>query len=128
MSDARGQVTSFVLKIAIVVALLGFIAVEFASPMVTRLTLDNDAQNIAQDAAHDLNRLNMDTEATIERLEPTLQEAGVELRSLDVADDGDDATVRVTVAKEAKSFVAYRIDSLESYYDVEVTASAPIRP
>ncbi len=126
-----GQVTSFLLKIVLAIAVLGFLAVEFGSPVVTKVTLDNDAQNLAREGGHLVARYG-DIDRARSELDADVAAAGAELREFEVVGDplagpSNPAELRIVVAKPAKSMFAHNVGALKGYYDVEVEASAPIR-
>lgn len=125
----RGQVTSFMIKVVVAVAAVGILVVEFGSPFVTRVTLDNDAQNIVQEGAHHLARVNYDTESALEVIQPDIEKAGIEVRQFEIVEPRDGSTpyLQITVARKAKSLFAHNIGALKGYYDVEVTATAPLQ-
>lgn len=114
------MITGWLSKIVIGIALVGFLAVELISPVAVRAQLDGVAHDAADNAA--LHLLDHPDEVERARLiaDEIAKEKDAALTFFDVGSNG----VTVTVEREARSFLLKKMEQLESWYDVEVTASA----
>jgi hypothetical protein len=106
-------------KIVIVIALLGFAAVELGSPVWTRAQLDG----VAHDAADEAARVFKDSKKL-----PEARTAAEERAKKDdavVTDFGRDiqGRIHVTVFREAKSYLLHKFGPTKDWYDVSVEAS-----
>lgn len=116
------MIAGWLAKIVVTIALLGFAAVELGSPLWTRAQLDAIANDAADEAARILRDTNDFPKA----------EAAAKTKAEDenatatvVAREGNDK-VRVTVFREAKSYLLDNFGPTKDWYDVTVTASADI--
>lgn len=114
------MITGWLAKIVIGIALVGFLAVELISPVAVRAQLDGVAHDAADNAV--LHLLDHPDEVERARLiaDEIAREKDAALTFFDVGTNG----VTVTVEREARSFLLKKVEQLESWYDVEVTASA----
>lgn len=110
------------IKIALVIALLGFAAFELGSPLITRFQLDGVATDAADNGAQTMFQ-NRNAEqaravaAEIVASRDTDLEGPIEV-------DPATNTVRVTVHREARSLLLKRWSVTRDWYDVEVTATS----
>lgn len=114
------MITGWLSKIVIGIALVGFLAVELISPVAVRAQLDGVAHDAADNAV--LHLLDHPDEIEQARLiaDEIAREKDAVLTFFDVGTNG----VTVTVEREARSFLLKKMEQFESWYDVEVTASA----
>lgn len=113
------MITGWLLKIVLVFVLLGFILVEAGSPLITRAQLDEVAHDAADNAALDLlDRNDVNRARTI--AEEIVAEEDAALKSFSI----DQAGVHVTVERQARSLLLKKVKQFESWYDVEVSATA----
>lgn len=120
--DERGQVGSWLIKLLVVLAIVGFILVEFGAVVINRL----QAGDIAGQAASEAGLVYSNTgniQAAAERAEEFVEENGAELVDAEVMDQ----RMVVTLRKEAATRVIDRIGALEGLTEVTVTESAPLR-
>jgi hypothetical protein len=111
---------SWLLKIVVGLALAAFLVVELGSPLVARATLDSTAHDAAGDAAHEYLQ-NRDSAKAQQVALDDATNGHAKLTAFAIDEQG---VVRVTLSKQAKSYVLHRIDQLKGWYDVTVTASA----
>ena len=115
------MITGWLVKIVVVIALLGFAAIELGSPLWTRAQLDGVAHDAADEAARiyantrNIQRAREAAEAQVQAEDATLQDFTV---------DSPTQRVRVTVFREARSYLLDRFGPTKEWYDVEVSASA----
>jgi len=113
-------ISSWLLKIVLAVAVAGIVLFELGSPLVTRATLDNTAHEAADDAARELTQTH-DPDRARAVAEEQAADGHARLEDFSVDERG---TVRVTLFKQAKSYVLHNFDPTRSWYDVRVKASA----
>jgi Flp pilus assembly protein TadG len=114
-------IAGWLAKIVIVIALLGFAAVELGSPLWTRAQLDG----IAHDAADEAARVYKDTAKTAEA-KTAAEERAKRDDAVVTQYSGPDnqGLVHVTVYREAKSYLLQNFGPTKDWYDVSVEASA----
>ena len=113
------MITGWLLKMVLSIALVGFLLVEGGSPLITRAQLDDVAHEAADNAVLELLDSRNEEQARAAAEEVVIEE--------DAALTGftiDQRGVTVTVEREARSFLLKKIGQFESWYDVEVTATA----
>jgi hypothetical protein len=113
-------ISRWLLKIVIGVAILGFVAFELGSPLVTRAILDGQAHDAANDAAHDYFQ-NHDPDRAQAAAQQDADGDHVTLAAFSVDDQG---TVHVTLSKKAKSYVLHNFGPTKDWYNVRISASA----
>jgi hypothetical protein len=113
-------ISSWIIKIALAVAIVGFIVIEVGSPLVVRVSLDSDAHSAADEAANELT-LTHDVAKARATAEADAESAHAKLETFDIDARG---VVRVTLFKQAKSYVLHNFEQTRSWYDVRVNASA----
>jgi hypothetical protein len=111
---------SWVLKIVLVVAVLGFVVIEVGSPLVVRVSLDSSAHEAADDAAQEYTHTRIPAKAQAAAQED-VDQAHAQLDKFDIDAQG---VVRVTLSKQAKSYLLHNFEQTRSWYDVRVNASA----
>lgn len=113
------MIIGWLMKIVISFALVGFLAVELGSPLVTRAQLDTLAHDAADNAVLELLGNNSDERAQ-EVANEVVTKEDARLKHFVI----DQRGVTVTVEREARSFLLKKVEQLKSWYEVEVTASA----
>ena len=114
------MISRWLLKLVIGIALVGLVAFELGSPLVTKAILDGQAHDAANDAAHEY----FQSHDTDKAQQAASQDAAGDHAKLTRFAVDDQGVVRVTLSKEAKSYVLHRIDQMKSWYDVTASASA----
>lgn len=123
-TDDRGEVAAFLVKTVLILVVIGVLLVDVGSPVVTRVGLDNDAQNVADDAVAALVATNYDVEAARIQVEQALSGKSVKLLSFEITQD---QTVKVRVEKRARSLVAGNINAFKKYYRVKAWGEAQLK-
>jgi hypothetical protein len=108
------------LKLVVGIALAGFIAFELGSPLVTKAILDGQAHDAANDAAHEYFQ-NHDGDRAKAIAQQDADDDHATLAAFDIDEQG---TVRVTLSKQAKSYVLHKFGPTKDWYDVRISASA----
>lgn len=114
------MITGWLSKIVFGIALFGFLAVELISPVVVRTQLDGVARDAADNAALHLLDQPGETQRARQIADDIARDRDAALTRFELGATG----VTVTVQRQARSFLLGRMEQLESWYDVEVTASA----
>lgn len=123
-TDERGQVSSWLVKLLVSVAIGGFLLLEGGSMVVNRLQAGDIAGQAASEAGIVYeNRGNFDRAE--DRAADFVVENNGEFVAFEVAQDGE--SVSVTVRKTATVFLVDRFEVFDDMVTVEVTESAPIR-
>jgi Flp pilus assembly protein TadG len=115
-------IAGWLAKIVVVIALLGFAAVELGSPLWTRAQLDGIAHDAADEAARILRDTNDFPKAEAAAKKKAEDDKAVATVVSRVGND----KVSVTVFREAKSYVLHNFGPTKDWYDVTVTASADL--
>ena len=114
------MISRWLIKLVVGFALVGFLIVELGSPLITRATLDGQAHDAANDAAHELFQSHDQSRAqAIAQQDADNDHAKLELFNID-----DQGTVRVTLSKQAKSYLLHKFKPTRDWYNVRVSASA----
>jgi Flp pilus assembly protein TadG len=113
-------ISRWLVKIVLGLALLGFLVVELGSPLLTRATLDGQAHQAADDAAHEMFQ-SRDPDKARAVAEQDAEDDHAKLENFDIDEQG---TVRVTLSKQAKSYVLHNFQPTRDWYNVRVSASA----
>lgn len=113
------MIMGWLLKIVLGVAILGLLAVEGGSPLITRAQLDDVAHDAADNAALDLLD-KRDPERARKIAEDIVLDKDAALTEFRV----EPGRVYVTVQKQARSWLLRKVDQLKDWYDVEVSVSA----
>lgn len=117
MHDERGDIiTSWLVQLLLLMAVVGLFGYELLSIAITTLTLDGDAEQVA-DAAADAYEGDRDTDDAMEAAIEEAERRGAEVAQLVVEDD----RVVVTVTKDTPTLVVHRIPGLEGTADVAAT-------
>ena len=112
------MIIRWLVKIVIVIAIVGFVAVEAGSPLIMRAQLDGVAHDAADDSFQSLFHGGTPDQAR-EVADNDAKDKGAKVAAFTINDDG---STRVTVEKEARSFLVHKVKRFASYYDVKVTA------
>jgi Flp pilus assembly protein TadG len=113
-------ITGWLVKIVVVIALLGFAALELGSPLWTRAQLDG----VAHDAADEAARAFANGRTTEQARQVAEQQAESEDALLTEFSRDAQGKVHVTVFKEARSYLLHRFGPTKDWYDVSVDASS----
>jgi Flp pilus assembly protein TadG len=113
-------ITGWLVKIVVVIALLGFVAVELGSPLWTRAQLDS----VAHDAADEAARVRANTNDIEQARRVAEEEADSEDARLTRFAVDNQGRVHVTVYRQARSYLLHRFGATEDWYDVSVDATA----
>ncbi|MDQ3574014.1 MAG: hypothetical protein M3378_05415 [Actinomycetota bacterium] len=114
------MISRFLAKIVITIAVLGFAAVELGSPLIVRAQLDGVANDVASEAAL---AMFQSRDPSLSRATADRVVAGRDATLQSFAVDGT-GTVSVWVSRQAPSLILKRWDTMKSWYDVVVSASA----
>ncbi len=118
------MITGWLVKLVVSIALVGFLAVELGSPLVTRAQLDDLAHDAADNAALEI--LNSrDVERAKAVAAEILHDKDATLKEFAVDQQGK---VVLTAEREARSFLLKKWSRTESWYDVEVTVTSEKAP
>lgn len=109
-------ITGWIFKLVLVVAVLGFVAYEGLSIVVTTVALDDNAREVAR-AARDAYRVEPSLEEAAERAQQVADLHGAELVELE--EDGDELIL--TLQRQAPTLVLHRIGPLEDLTMATVT-------
>lgn len=115
------MITGWLVKIVVVVALIGLVAVEAGSPLITRAQVDGAAHDAADDAAadwfqrHDFDAAKAVAQAVADKEHVTLEDFTV---------DEDTGRVQVKMFKQARSVVMKKLSQTRSWYEIRVTADS----
>lgn len=117
MLDERGDIiSSWLVQLLIVMALIGLVGYEALSIAVTTLTLDGDAEQVA-DAAADAYGRGQDIDTARAAADEEAGRRDTEVVDLVVDDD----VVFVTVSQNTPTVLVHRIPGLEGTAEVAVT-------
>lgn len=117
MRDERGDIiTSWLAQLLVVMAVVGLVGYEVLSIAITTLTLDGDAEQVA-DAAADAYERDESRDVALEAAEAEAERRGAVVVDLVVEEE----RVSVTVSKETPTLVVHRIPGLEGTADVAAT-------
>ena len=114
------MITGWLLKIVVGIAVVGFLLVELGSPLVTRGQLDGIAHDAADNAALHL----LDHPDEVEQAKQIAIDLATGKEAALTLFDAGPQLVTVTVQRDARSLLLKKLKQLESWYDVEVTATA----
>ncbi|MGH9281730.1 MAG: hypothetical protein ACRD0S_02210 [Acidimicrobiales bacterium] len=113
------MITGWLVKIVLAFVIVGLLLVEGGSPLITKAQLDDIAHDAADNAALDLLDKN-----DIERARKVAEDIVLEKDAALTAFSVEPGRIRITVEKEARSFLLKNVDQFRDWYDVEVTVSA----
>ena len=114
------MITGWLVKIILGIAAVGFLAIELGSPLVMQAQLDGVAHDAADAAGLEL-RTSGNEDAARAEAARVAEDNDAELKAFEVVDPD---TARVTVEKDARSFLLKKWDRTESWYDVEKSATS----
>ena len=115
--DERGDIiTGWLGQLLLVMAVVGLFGYELLSIAITTLTLDGDAEQVA-DAAADAYERDQSEQQALEAAEAEAERRGAEVTELVV--EGD--SVEITVTKDTPTLLVHRIPGLEGTADVAAT-------
>lgn len=115
------MITGWLVKIVVVIALLGLAAVEFGSPWWTRAQLDTVAHDAADEAAR-VYKNTGDTLKARQAAEALVKDDDATLTAYTGPDNIGE--VRVTVFRQAKSYLLKKFGPTKDWYAVSVDATA----
>ena len=113
------MIGAWLLKILLAIAAVALVLVELGSPLVARAQADDAAHAVADNAAREIVQGHSEEEARAAAAEVATTR-GVILDAFVV----EAGTVRVTVSKEARSYVLRRVAAVRSWYHVDASAAA----
>lgn len=115
------MIAGWLAKIVIVIALLGFAAVELGSPLWTRAQIDG----VAHDTADEAVRIYNDT-GDLPQAQAAAEEKAKSSGATVTSFSGPDTSgrIHVTVFRQAKSYVLHNFGPTKDWYDVSVEASS----
>jgi hypothetical protein len=113
-------ISRWLLKVIIGIALAGLVLFEVGSPYVTKAILDGQAHDAADNAAHEYFQ-NHDRDRAQAVAQQAADSDHAALTAFDIDDQG---TVRVTLSKQARSYVLHNFGPTKDWYTVRITASA----
>lgn len=117
MRDERGDIiSSWLVQLLLVMAVIGLVGYEALSIAITTLTLDGDAEQVADAAAEAYGR-GGDRDAALQAAMDEAERRGAGVTDLVVEDD----VIFVTVTKDAPTVLVHRIPGLEGTGDVAST-------
>ena len=114
------MITGWLVKIILGIAVVGFLVIELGSPVVMQAQLDGIAHDAADAAGLELQNSN-DPERAKAEAERVALENDATLEGFEVESP---TKARVTVRKEARSFLLKRWDQTKSWYDVKKSATS----
>ena len=114
------MITGWLVKIILSIALVGVLAIELGSPLVMQAQLDGVAHDAADAAGLEL-RSNGSQEAAEAEAVRVADENNASLEEFTMV-DADRA--RVTVRKEARSFLLKKWNRTKSWYDIKKSATS----
>ena len=114
------MISSWLVKVVVGIALIGFAVLELGSPLVARAQADDAAHNIADEVAFRLS-----SRPTSQEIEAACKEESAK-ESVRVLSCGADehGNVQVTVRKEARSVLLKNWSVTEDWYHPEASATA----
>lgn len=115
--DERGDIiSSWLVQLLLIMAVVGLVGYELLSIAITTLTLDGDAEQVA-DAAADAYERDRREDDALEAAEAEAERRGASVVDLVIGQDA----VEVTVSKATPTLVVHRIPGLEGTADVAAT-------
>lgn len=118
------MIGGWLVKVIVGIALLGFAVVELGSPFVARAQADDAANEVANEASFRL-RDNFTQQALDDACKSEAEKQDVTLVACTFDTPSDE--VRVTVTKQARSFLLANFDATKDWYTVEASAEADRR-
>jgi Flp pilus assembly protein TadG len=114
-------IAGWLVKLIVGIASVGFLAVEAGTPIIVRAQLDGLAHEAADEAGAVLRDRAGNQEAAEETAATIAAKDQATVEEFAVDDQG---RARVTLRKEAKSYLLKKWSRLESWYDVRVSATS----
>ena len=114
------MISGWILKIAIGLAVVGFLVIELGSPLVTKATLDGTAHDAANDAGHEYFQSH-DPDKAQQAAAQDADNGHARLEKFSIDDQG---VVHVTLSRQARSYVLHNFKQTKGWYNVRVSASA----
>lgn len=114
------MISGFLLKVVIGIALVGFVAIEGGSPLITRAQVDGAAHDAATDAAAEFFQSRNPDRARAVAEEIAAKEETV-LEAFEIDEQG---LVKVTMFKQARSVLLKKWSATKSWYEIKVSATA----
>jgi Flp pilus assembly protein TadG len=116
-------IAGWLVKIVVVIALVGFAAFELGSPLITRAQLDSTAHDAADEAARVYANTH-DQEKACDAANELASHESVTVTACDSLQEGTVQQVRVTVFKEAKSYLLKKFGPTKDWYGVTITVKS----
>ena len=116
------MIAGWLVKIVVVIALLGVVVFELGSPLWTRAQLDSTAHDAADEGARVYSNTN-DQQKACDAVKAYAAQEHVTVTKCDSVLDPT-PKLRVTVFKQAKSYVLKKFGPTRDWYDVTITAES----
>jgi hypothetical protein len=113
-------ITGWLVKVVVIVAVLGLIAFEGGSPLITRAQVDGAAHDAANDAAAEFFQRH-DPDAAKAVAQEIADKESAQLVEFQI---DDQSKVHVRLFKQAKSIVLKKLKQTRSWYEIRVTATS----
>jgi Flp pilus assembly protein TadG len=117
-------IAGWLVKIVVVIALLGFAAVELGSPLWTRAQLDGIAHDAADEAARVYANSARDREQACAAAKEIAERDDASVVSCFTDPTANLVKLRVTVFKQAKSYVLQNFGPTKKWYAITISAEA----
>ena len=114
------MISRWLLKLVIGIAIVGLALFELGSPLLATTVLDGQVHETADDAAHEYFQ-NHDPDRARAIAQQDADDDHATLTAFDIDDQG---TVRVTLSKQARSYVLHNFGPTKDWYAVRISASA----
>lgn len=128
--DDRGQTTTFVVKLVVTVAVIGFVVLDLGGPLLARIQMDNDARNATSEVTKLYSASGGDVDAVQGRLEQQLEGTGISVASIEATPPqvkGGASVLHITYQRDVKSWLFGRLAPLKNWYHIEVTTDTEVR-
>ena len=119
-----GQISSWLVKLVLGVAIVGFLVLEFGAVVVNRLQIGDIASTAGTEAGLYYSNTK-DEEAAKGVAEAYVKKNGAELVAFDVVLERNE--VVVTARKNASTRLIHKISALEGLVEIETTETVPLR-
>lgn len=123
-TNDRGQVSAWLVRLLLLLAVLGFLLIEFGAVVINRVQAGDVAGQAAAEAGIAFANSNR-VEAAEARAEEFAELNDAEF--VDLRIERREGLIYVTVRKTAATRVIHRIGVIEDLAEAEVTESAPLR-
>lgn len=122
-SDQTGEVSSWLLQLVVVLAIVGLIVYELVALGMTTVRVDEVAREVARTARDEYRAA-----SSLDRAEAVAQEAAELHGATLIAVETDQDAISVTLEKQASTLLVHRIGPLAERVTPSATRSARLRP